>query len=359
MNNNENRILYLDIAKGIGIILIAMGHLSYIFNNPVNIVAAGFKIAVFYIISGLLFHLKYTGQEIDIGAFNKKNALGLGVSYVLFSLVVILTHIPSANFSKLLVKDLWAIFSLRGLSTLWFLPTLFFGEVLLAKLYQYTRKEVSADKKKIVFSLALFFPIVVSLLLYFAHVDFRTLNIYVANPLLTIYKSLVAFFFLLVGYLMYDYRQLVDNHLAGIISGAIAIGAGLLNKGVDLNNGNLGKIFILFYLTGICGSWFVLYISKQLHEKVKEAAVFAYCGKESLFIMCSHTTFRLVANILKLQYGIFKTNKVTWKYYFCWFENVLVLFALEACLIVVKNKLMHYFAAKTENETIKKALLKI
>lgn len=52
MSRGQLRIQYIDQAKTIGILLIVLGHISYIY-GPVNNTASYFKISIFYIISGL------------------------------------------------------------------------------------------------------------------------------------------------------------------------------------------------------------------------------------------------------------------------------------------------------------------
>lgn len=56
MEKTAQRLGWVDEAKGIGILLIVLGHTSYLF-GPVSNVASYFKIAIFYVISGYLTSL--------------------------------------------------------------------------------------------------------------------------------------------------------------------------------------------------------------------------------------------------------------------------------------------------------------
>ena len=56
-NTNNERMQFLDYAKGFGMIFIVWGHISYL-QNPVFNWLSTFQIVIFYIISGMLFSIK-------------------------------------------------------------------------------------------------------------------------------------------------------------------------------------------------------------------------------------------------------------------------------------------------------------
>lgn len=53
---NRERLNYIDQAKGIGILLIMIGHVSFNY-GMISIPAAYYKIVLFYVISGMMISL--------------------------------------------------------------------------------------------------------------------------------------------------------------------------------------------------------------------------------------------------------------------------------------------------------------
>ena len=63
--DEKNRIAYIDVAKGIGIILVVCGHVigegekSFKYSNILHDYIYSFHMALFFIISGILLEKKY------------------------------------------------------------------------------------------------------------------------------------------------------------------------------------------------------------------------------------------------------------------------------------------------------------
>jgi len=55
----KERIAYVDAAKGLSILMIALGHITKL-GNPVDLWMSSFKVSIFYIISGFL--MCYSGS---------------------------------------------------------------------------------------------------------------------------------------------------------------------------------------------------------------------------------------------------------------------------------------------------------
>lgn len=87
MENKKERLTYLDVAKGIGILLVVIGHV-YAFNRQIVdrffvIWLYSFHMPLFFIISGMLIAYK---DEKDIWKFVKKRIKGILIPYVFFSI---------------------------------------------------------------------------------------------------------------------------------------------------------------------------------------------------------------------------------------------------------------------------------
>ena len=62
MSNQDERNVTLDIAKGIAIILMVIGH-CYSTNNAVLTMIYGFHMPAFFMISGIIFGMKLQSDE--------------------------------------------------------------------------------------------------------------------------------------------------------------------------------------------------------------------------------------------------------------------------------------------------------
>lgn len=73
MDFDKERIGYVDAAKGLGMLLIMLGHITK-YDNPVDLWMSSFKVVIFYIMSGFL--MSYTGsvKKRSFGVFMKKHS---------------------------------------------------------------------------------------------------------------------------------------------------------------------------------------------------------------------------------------------------------------------------------------------
>ena len=131
----ENRRLhYLDMAKGVGIILVVLGHSTYC-NDQLLTIISSFHMPLFFIISGMLL-MQIKEEEKSFATIIKRKWKGIMIPYITFSVIYMLVdfwylwkhpQVIDFNFIKMAFIE---FVSLYGISVLWFLPALFFGEVL-------------------------------------------------------------------------------------------------------------------------------------------------------------------------------------------------------------------------------------
>lgn len=133
----KERIGYVDAAKGLGMLLIMLGHITK-YDNPVDLWMSSFKVVIFYIMSGFL--MSYTGsvKKRSFGVFMKKTLTSLAIPYVTFSILGIMFKVgciyvkekPIKKITKVFWEYLWDSVFLAGINSMWFLPTIFFGEII-------------------------------------------------------------------------------------------------------------------------------------------------------------------------------------------------------------------------------------
>lgn len=136
---NDKRIEYVDIYRGIGIILMIMGHIG--FGGKFDIWIHAFHMPMFFFISGFL----HKEKMMDMKTFLKKKAKSLLLPYLTFGIFNYIIYLIMNQ----KIFDLYAILHLvtdntNGLpisGALWFLTALFFVDVIVFLLEKYVRNK--------------------------------------------------------------------------------------------------------------------------------------------------------------------------------------------------------------------------
>ncbi len=129
---------FVDATKGLGILAVIWGHMDYLWSTS-SVWFSSFKLAVFFVVVGLLKARRYEarGQEESCGTVWGKRLYSLVIPYGVYSLLAILAHLAFAavrhqGMLEALRGDIFLTITLRGIATLWFLPTLLLAELLFA-----------------------------------------------------------------------------------------------------------------------------------------------------------------------------------------------------------------------------------
>lgn len=122
----------IDMVKGLGIWCIVFLHYeSGLLPWQANIFIGNFMITVFYITAGWLMG---AGVPIPTKVLLRKRLRSLGLPYLYWSLIILGfdTLLWAVGYYEpfIIGRDLYKTVVLRGIGTLWFLPALFFGEVI-------------------------------------------------------------------------------------------------------------------------------------------------------------------------------------------------------------------------------------
>lgn len=117
--DNNKRLDYLDVAKGIGILLVILGHCQLGRIGRAHSLIYSFHMPLFFFISGVCFSNKYTFSTLAVKRFRQ----------------IILPTIYFSIISTLLVDGLglnveWWDWSKHFPFALWFLPVLYFTELV-------------------------------------------------------------------------------------------------------------------------------------------------------------------------------------------------------------------------------------
>lgn len=280
----KQRIQYLDVCKGIGIILVVLGHI--IITNPIRTWIYSFHMPLFFFLSGYIFCFSKTSSFKN---FVNKRLKTIVVPYFVFAfffyiywlLIEIRFRTEGLSVNKL--KPLIGIFYGNGPwltfnIVLWFLPCLFITEITFYLIIKFTKEQ------KYVF-----------LILFISSIIGYLISIYLKFRLpwdINIMCTSIVFYGL--GYILHESN--LDNKLTTmqesifiILLLSVNIPIAFINKAVDMDFLTLGNYF-LYYIAAISGTLFLYLICK----KIKHCNWLSFLGKNSLIIMCIHDPLKRI-----------------------------------------------------------------
>ena len=328
----KQRLAFIDRAKGIGILMVVFSHLSSMtgFGNRLWSWYNPFMLTLFFMISGGMRRNRESGKAFP--AFVRRRAHALLLPYFVFDILAlgiqtVLNYwrggVPEAA-AKLQI-GLVRIFTLQGLGPDWFLPVLFFAELLLDLCLRYGRKSIAEVREycrsggdpgtagSLPFTTAVLFA--VSVVAVFCLGGER---LAVLGPFrFVIVKALAAAGFLVLGYTCMPIMQTIPGLLP---AAAISLIGTLLIAGrynLDFNQLDFGSRPLLLYADTLLGTCFVLCVSRipdlirerfggeqqekqgrqrgqQERQRENPRGLLQEFGRESLTIMCTHLEWQIV-----------------------------------------------------------------
>ena len=280
------RLIHIDIARGVGILLIVLGH------NPIlgdhmgtyRLIYA-FHVPLFFFLSGLFFKPEVSFRKTAIG---KADAL-LKPYFVTFILVGMLYifrkgYHPFSFFGGVLYGTgetlVW--------EPLWFLPHLWLIYMFAWLVVRAVHLESRSRAMKVLV-LSIMLAVGYIMLPLFWHVPAPGGSW--ALPGLPFSLDLVlisSFYFLLAFILKTPIKQLKLSMIPCILLLAIFLSIHFIwGSSMDLNRREYDHL-ILSTLAAVSGIFLVLYLSKLLEKVAVVRTVLAYIGSGSLFILLFH-----------------------------------------------------------------------
>ncbi|MDR0865647.1 MAG: acyltransferase family protein [Candidatus Symbiothrix sp.] len=300
------REIYIDIVKGLSVLCITLLHFEDgIFSNALNIWIGSFMITAFYFTSGWIMCLSQ--KEISLKSHIHKRIRQLVFPYIWFTLIIILFDGILVLFGikgyQLILTDIYKTIVLRGIGTLWFLPALFFSEIIAIVFLQRTLKW------KIVITLAT--------ILYLSGYKYwndtfaygSELCRIVDAPLRTIYNIMRAWGVIVAGYyicnVFYRYIQLLSNRKLLIYGCFLMVASFLSANYLDRLLPLFGEIdsVVWLFIAPIVGPFGLLLLAKAT-EKWEVSSFLSFWGKNSLILMATHYSILMEICIL--------VNKTFW-----------------------------------------------
>ncbi len=288
------RLVYLDMAKGFGMLLVLLGHLQgdSIFSYSPYILPLctwifSFHMPLFFLISGMLMNFKQDTTK-DLKTLAKKRFRAIMIPYFWFSLFYISVVFYALFFSgtispETLYVNLWYVFSMYGMNVLWFLPALFFGEQLFLIL---TKK---LGTKKSILTIILLTLAASAISWYLQQLTYDTpLKERLHELSLALLRPFLVCAFICIGYyIFYLFQQKEKLCFKELLLGILLMGIGAafthINNGVDFRS-LVQKNLFFYYLCALSGSFGLILICKNM----RPVKLIQYWGVNSLIFMAVH-----------------------------------------------------------------------
>lgn len=323
----SDRLTYIDSVKGVGILLVIIGHIVPM-NNALSVWLYSFHIPLFFIICGILHSVKNNQLSSFKELFIKKSK-SLMYPYMTFSLITIifwfLTGIIRRSFNGLLSMSVLTI-TFLGYSSLWFLPCYFISELT----FIYIMKKSS--------KMNCFFCILgISIITILSSIFNLSEYMGIFSPIYYfIGRILVGLNYIFIGYSFNQLRmklQFIKKKylcIIGLFMILVNIFTSQLNSVVDVHYYLIGNPF-LFYFNGIIGAYGMILLSECIFYK---SNFLGYCGKNSIIILITHLPLPVV-KIISIIIHMFSLNvyaNYILIFVFCVISEVLIVFIINKYL---------------------------
>lgn len=269
----KKRINYIDIAKGIGIIFVILGHSDF---NHLHLfrflsgISWTFHMPLFFIVSGLCFRKK--GKEI---IYNLLKRLVVPFYFTIFLFIVFYLVLGHFNESMDWIwgglygsgLSYYTPFYIKGVGIIWFLLALFWAKIILNYIIHLPEY--------------LILVLVVSL----AYWGVYSYSRFVLP--LEIQNGCIGLLYLFIGFLVHKYGLLQKIYIPPLVFSLLIWGHGYYNGYgyMTLVNCNVDLVSIIVS----CCACYVIFSISKLFEKVNLLCrFFTWLGRNTIIILCFH-----------------------------------------------------------------------
>jgi fucose 4-O-acetylase-like acetyltransferase len=343
------RVDYIDIAKGIGIVLVVMGHNDFELISPfVHKLIYSFHMPMFFFMSGIFFKPDLPFWLFVQQRFKKVLKPFLFILLFLYFTTISFSKVSLLEASRRLIKAMYANGHYLDWVQLWFLPHLF-AVSLFAYFFIYAVRRTGLFRLRWmilmvlyvigVLSIKLFSPFKISLL----SKDFELYGLPFSLDIV-----LVSGFFFLLAYELNQkrYSSLLESPLTLFVAGLTLIFlVWYFPAKIDFNIRQFDSLPINT-IEAILGILLMLALSKQLERVDWLSAVFRYIGQASLVILI----FQVPIQDYWGQKLLAVTNNSYFSYWISFLAGVIGPILINALLIRPNTILREWFSQPAPQE---------
>lgn len=271
--NSLDRLDYIDVAKGIGISLVVLGHTTISISSGmgkfVHDFIQLFHMPLFFLISGYLYNHKL---DQSIWDYSKRKLYSLGVPFLIFWIIPSLYQIIFNDKSYRYLYE-WIWVEQFDCWAIWFLYSLFIVSILYKILYLYIQK------------VSIYWIFIGGLLLF---------TIYRLHFYALLDTSAFCMIYYHIGYLCKVKRFTIKKSVVGIVCLFLLVLAKNFRdysefvcvnyRGFWFGNND----FVSTVVFALIGSLLVIWLSQYLTKFDISCKLFSYLGRNSIIIVCTH-----------------------------------------------------------------------
>lgn len=293
----SNRIIEIDIAKGIGILFVILGHTT-LWETPIHNFIYSFHMPLFFFLSGLVM------KDFSYNTI-RKECQKLWANYLVWSFLFCFFDIFS-NFSdiqslkEISTNNALLFLSLWGISVLWFIPSL-----ILAKYFVFFLKKACPQ-----FALQLIilsFSVLIALWLRAFVFEWKELDNFYSQIAYFSIGTLVRFLtqvpFVFIGtYSKTILKNIINlSHYICLLIGSVLfvivyIASQFMGR-IDIHELQL-SIYPIFLIIALLGCYATILWSHAMNKFDTLSSTFLFLGRNSLFIMVTHNYFLVPDSIV-------------------------------------------------------------
>lgn len=288
----RKRLTYLDMAKGIGIFLVILGHIEYIREDTLKWISS-FHMPLFFVIGGILAYEKREEGRPLFSALAAR-ARGTLVPYAAFTIMLLtmntLEHFlePGALSGAQLARQYVDAATGYGIHILWFLPAYFTAGAIFLLLERGLR-HVSRNLAVLFLAVGAYGVTVIFRLDQYAVTDLSLAGFAGMDLLITLLRGILAMPFLLMGWYLGAFYGRLPRKAFPVLA-LLLIPGGILALHLS--------VFDLHYLYVEPWHYLAAFLScaglTALMRALPAIRPLAWLGRNSLVIMCTHATFFVV-----------------------------------------------------------------
>ena len=336
----NNRINAIDIAKGIGIVLVIVGH-ALPSNNTIRYFVYTFHMPLFFMLAGMVMKSPEQEKNFFEDFFAEKNLIEkyclYSVLYIIFDTVIRFLILRQMSLSGLF-WDFYNTVVFYGINVLWFLATLILAKVLAKRICLISTAKVLW----LVIGIVLFaICCMVSVHLQWLDNGKYRLILY---PLIAVLRAVSVTVYVLLGHVMKGkIREYICNAdiwttVCSVIFAALFLRLLFRRAGyIDIHVMWMGNWPIAF-VCAILGFIVVFGISILIDKVGVGRILFRYLGINSLFIMATHEYLNIK---LIIDWLLQKLNLMDRQYTVL--LQIVLLIAIECmfCKAIKRKELIH------------------
>ena len=334
---STKRLDYLDVAKGIAILLVIVGHTFTVWKVKVNWIFS-FHMPLFFILSGYFFK---KGSKTEYAKLFKS----LIIPYLFLNLfklaLMYIANSEQVNVCKQLLGILYGnafsgyrkvcLIDVPIIGMTWFLLALFWCRVIYSELNKLAEK----------FGFSMFWTV---LILAFASMQ---LNKFICLPF-SIMPGITSMIFYHIGRVIRE-KSIFDLKLSKIPPILIVLSLVLWEcccvYGYVRLNENRIKL-IMDMICAVIGTYYVVIFSKQILKIPVISTFLKWCGRYSLVIFGFHSLDGIIMyEVCKLLPAFNKIN--SWSEYFAYLAvRIGIILILAFGYVLIKNKIKYFIQMK-------------